>query len=81
METGQWFKAFGHSPREEEYFEVLAVHGEDRLTVEHIYYSPLFRRITKQEQIEVDLKEWLESIAQNDIFEVSRDQVPFLMAF
>ncbi|MFP4330816.1 MAG: hypothetical protein ACOC45_07780 [Alkalispirochaetaceae bacterium] len=81
MEIGQWFKAFGHSPREEEYFEVVAVHGEKRLTLEHICYSPLYRRITRQERLQVDYKEWLESIAKNDVFEITSDQVPFLMAF
>ena len=81
MEAGQWFKAFGPSFKNEEYFEVVAVDGEERVTLEHIQYSPIFKRITRQERIETDYKEWLEAIASNDVFEVSPDQVPFLLAF
>lgn len=81
MEVGQWFKAFGHSSGDEDYFEVVAVDGEERVTLEHIRYSPIFLRITMQERITLDYKDWLESIADNDVFEIAPEKVPFLMVF
>ena len=81
MEAGRWYKAFGPSSKSEEYFEVVAVEGEERVILEHIQYSPIFKRITRQERITADYKEWLEAIASNDVFEIGSDQVPFLLAF
>lgn len=80
MEVGHWFKAFGHSSGDEDYFEVVATAGEEQITLEHIRYSPTFLRITMQERISVDYKEWLEAIANNDVFEIAPEKVPFLMA-
>lgn len=81
MEVGQWFKAFGHSSDEDDYFEVVATNGEERITLEHIRYSSKFLRITLRERVTLSYKELLEAIADNDLFEVSPDHVPFLMVF
>lgn len=81
MEVGQWFKAFGHSSDAEDYFEVVALDGEERVTLEHIRYSTTFLRITMRERITLNHKELLEAVADNDLFEVSQDAVPFLMVF
>jgi hypothetical protein len=76
MTVGDWFRRFG--PSSEDYFEL--VHATDGvLTFRHYHFNRVTGHVGPASEHQLTEKEWLDLRAENEIVEISKNAVPFLM--
>jgi len=84
MKTGDWYKKFGteedRHDRVETYYHVVFLDAEAIVLDEYSYYTH-FQRLVKvnKKPIRYNLKKWLEENIRNNVYEVPKDGLPFIL--
>jgi hypothetical protein len=78
MNPGEWYKQFGSS-MSSTYYELLEIIGEEMLRVEVFEYNEALQKVIRQEVTLFSAKEWMEEVLKNNIYQIPREQVPFIM--
>ena len=80
MKSSRWYKAFG-GKREERYYHITEIEEGGAVSGRMFIYSPVFRRVIREESRSFDDKWWMEQEISNTVHEVDEGTVPFLMKF
>ncbi len=84
MKTGDWYKKFGsledRHDTVETYYHVVSLDEESVYLDEYSYYTH-FQRLVKSNKkpIKYKLKSWLEENLRNNVYEVPKENLPFLL--
>jgi hypothetical protein len=78
MNKGEWYKQFG-SGITATYYHILDIIDEETLQVERYEYNSAVKKVVTQEVEHHPAKWWMEQVIQNNIYQVHRENVPFLL--
>ncbi len=80
MKEDGWYKQFG-TGHVLAYYHILHIDESQDVTARYYQYDTVFRKIAQQQRRKFKSKWWMEQEIKNNITEISRDQVPFLVSF
>jgi hypothetical protein len=77
MKPGDWYKNFGGRGKTA-YYRIVSIEN-DEVYVEFFVYHPVLQRILAVEQCSFSAKDWMEQEMCNDVHQLPKAQVPFLI--